>query len=372
MNQSNLKIGLTCCAGILVCGIILFTGPEPLEVNPQEKKPVVSIKDLERTSFSNTVIAYGELLPRKSLELSTQVQGAISWVSDDLFPGARVKKDELLFSIDDRDYTNAVAIAEGRYAEAKAKVEIENGRFRVAQFERETFKEYYDKDLKDNSLVMRMPQRAEAEGYRKALGAELENAKLALERTKVRAPWPATVVQTNAILGKVMQEGEVAATLFPLDYAVIELQLPIKKKQLLNAGFNRIEIRPVYDLEASPVFGEIEGIVRNLTSDTRLLTVRVRIDDPLGNEGWFFGMHMEARLLTKQVISVAFIPENLLVSGNLVWIHRNGRAQLHQLYPVEVKDQTISVEDNFDIGDALIIERPIGLFDGAPVDVREI
>ena len=83
-------------------------------------------------------------------------------------------------------------------------------------------------------------------------------------------------------------------------------------------------------------------------------------------------MHMEARLLTKQVISVAFIPENLLVSGNLVWIHRNGRAQLHQVYPVEVKDQTISVEDNFDIGDALIIERPIGLFDGAPVDVREM
>ena len=118
MNQSNLKIGLTCCAGILVCGIILFTGPEPLEVNPQEKKPSVSIKDLERTSFSNTVIAYGELLPRKSLELTTQVQGAISWVSDDLFPGARVKKDELLFSIDDRDYTNAVAIAEVRYAEA--------------------------------------------------------------------------------------------------------------------------------------------------------------------------------------------------------------------------------------------------------------
>jgi len=140
-----------------VCGIILFTGPEPLEVNPQEKKPSVSIKDLERTSFSKTVKAYGELLPRKSLELSTQVQGAISWVSDDLFPGARVKKDELLFSIDDRDYTNAVAIAEGRYAEAEAKVEIENGRFRVAQFERETFKEYYDKDLKDNSLVMRMP-----------------------------------------------------------------------------------------------------------------------------------------------------------------------------------------------------------------------
>ena len=87
MNQSNLKIGLTCCAGILVCGIILFTGPEPLEVNPQEKKPSVSIKDLERTSFSNTVIAYGELYRNKGQWNGQQIVSK-NWVDMSVKPSA--------------------------------------------------------------------------------------------------------------------------------------------------------------------------------------------------------------------------------------------------------------------------------------------
>ena len=82
-------------------------------------------------------------------------------------------------------------------------------------------------------------------------------------------------------------------------------------------------------------------------------------------------MHLEAKLVAEQERAVALVPADLIVSGNLIWIYRDGRAQRHQLYPVEVRGQTVWVEDNFDAGDALIVERPIGLFDGASVEVAE-
>jgi len=372
MERSHLKIGLVCCVGITVCVLILLTGPEPLEASLPKEKPRVSIGKLERTVIANTVTAFGVLSPRQSLQLTTQVPGEITWVSDDLEAGGQVAEGDLLLSIDELDYAIAVVSAEARYAQAEANIEIEQGRTEIAQLEWAAWQEIHDEDLPANPLALRMPQRAEAVAHRRAIGAELDSARLALERTAVRAPWPATVVHANAIVGQVVSVGEVTATLFPLDYAVVELQVPVKTMRLLDAGIDRVELWPVHDLEASPVVGAFEGIVRNLTSDTRLATVRIRIDEPLGHAGWAYGMHLEARLITAQERAVALIPAGLIVSGNLIWIRRDGRAQRHQLYPVEVQGQTVSVEDNFGAGDALVLERPIGLFDGAPVDVTEM
>ena len=371
MEQSHLKIGLICCAGIAVCGLILFTGPEPLEANAPEEKPRVLIGDLERSAIARTVTAFGVLSPRQSLQLTTQVPGVITWVSDDLEAGGQVAEGDLLLSIDQRDYAIAVASAKARFAQAEAKIEIEQGRSQVAQLEWAAWQDSHDEELPASPLALRKPQRAEAVAHRRTVGAELDSARLALERTAVRAPWPAHVVQANAVVGQVMPVGGVTATLFPLDYAVVELQVSIKQMQLLDAGIDRIELRPVHDLDASPIVGKFEGIVRNLTSDTRLATVRVRIDEPLAHAGWAYGMHLQAKLITAQERTVALIPAGLIVSGNLVWISRGGRAQRHQLYPVEVQGQTVSVEDNFGPDDALVLERPIGLFDGASVAVTE-
>ena len=102
MEQSHLKIGLICCAGIAVCGLILFTGPEPLEANAPEEKPRVLIGDLERSAIARTVTAFGVLSPRQSLQLTTQVPGVITWVSDDLEAGGQVAEGDLLLSIDQR------------------------------------------------------------------------------------------------------------------------------------------------------------------------------------------------------------------------------------------------------------------------------
>ena len=371
MEQSHLKIGLICCAGIALCGLILLTGPEPLETHAQEQKPRVLIGNLERTTIANTLTAYGALSPRQSLQLTTQVPGAITWVSDDLEAGAQVAEGDLLLSIDPRDYAIAVASAEARYAQVEAKVEIEQGRSEIAQLEWASWQKTHDEDAPASPLALRMPQRAEVVAQRRIVGAELDSARLALERTTVRAPWPAAVVEANAIVGQVLPVGKVTATLFPLDYAVVELQVSIKQAQLLDAGFERIELRPVHDLQTAPVLGRFEGVVRNLSSDTRLATVRIRIDEPLRYEGWAFGMHLQARLITALEQSVAVIPADLIVSGNLVWIHRDGRVQRHQVFPVEVQGKKVSVEDNFDAGDGLVLERPIGLFDGASVDVME-
>ncbi|MDP6095256.1 MAG: efflux RND transporter periplasmic adaptor subunit [Gammaproteobacteria bacterium] len=369
MEGSRLMILLAGCAGIVVCILIVLSGPEPLETSVPHGKPLISVGKIERTVAANSVTAFGSLMPRQTLQLTTQVPGEITWVSDSLAAGGQVAEGDELFRIDERDYAIAVARAKASYEQAEANIDLEQGRSEVARLEWSSWQQTHGKEAKASPLALRAPQRAQALAALKVIHTELDRAHLALERTSVRAPWPATVVEANAIEGQVLSIGEVTATLFPLDFAMVEVQVPVNTLHLIDAGVERVELRPVYDMGITPTTGSLEGIVRNLTNDTRLATVRVRIDQPLAQGGWAYGMHVEANIVTGKHRAIAQIPAELIVGGNLVWIYREGKARRHQVHPIQSSGRTVSVEDNFVQGDALILERPIGLFDGADVDV---
>lgn len=369
MWRSGPTVVLSCVVGVAVCVVILLSGPEPLEASAPQGKPSVSIGPLERDVTANFISAFGSLTPRQTLQLTTQVPGEIVWVSDRLTAGGFVDQGERLFRVDEREYAIAVASAEAGYEQAQAKLELEQGHAENARREWVQWQNTSSDAVKPRPLALREPQLAEAAALVKAARAQLDGARLAFERVAVEAPWPASVVRAQAVVGQVLPVGQVIATLFPLDYGVAELQVPADTVRLLDAGIQQVELWPVHDQGAQPVIGVFEAVVRNLTNDTRLATVRVRIDTPLENEGWAYGMHLEARILTQQQRAVVQIPAEIVVGGNLIWVYRNGQARRHQVHPVRNSGKTVSVEDNFHVDDALILEYPIGLFDRADVDL---
>ena len=369
MDRSHLKIFLAGCAGVLLCSLIFLTGPQPLEAGLPQSKAQVSIGSIDRTLTQGSLKAFGPLTPRQSLQLTSQVPGEVRWVSEGLVAGGQIDKGEVLLRIDPRDYEIAVANAEARLAQADATIELEQGRSEIARLEWTAWQASVGEDMPASALALRQPQKAEAIALRKAIVTELDRAKLALERTVIRAPWPASVVQANAIAGQVLSVGEVAAVLFPLDFGVVELQVPGSTVHALETGIERVDLYPIYAAGRPPVVGAIEGIVKNLTEDTRLATVRVRVESPLEYEGWAYGMHLTANIITQQQTAIAMVPADLIISGNLIWVYRDGKAMRHQIYPIENSGLAVSVEDNFEPEDSLILQRPIGLFDGAEVVV---
>ena len=362
---------MICAVGVLICGLILVTGPEPLKAGMQEGKPRVTVGDLHRINIPHKVIAYGELNPRKVLELTTQVSGEIVWAHEDLVPGGVLGEGSAIFKVDDRDYIIALNSAEARYAEAQAIVEIEQGRYEIAQLEWSAWQDNENQSEEASSLALREPQKAEAEAKRRGVFAEISRAKLALERAVVRTPWPASVVAANAVVGQILVAGEPVGTLYPLDYGVVDLQIPIATLRLVESGIEEVALRAAGDPTSIVVLGVFERVVKSLTNDTRLAIVRVRVDRPLEYPGWVFGMPVQASLVVSKEQAVVMVPPDLIVSGNYLWIYRDGRAMLHQINPLEQRDSMVAVEDNFGSTDVIILQRPIGLFDGALADAVE-
>ncbi|MDP6535080.1 MAG: efflux RND transporter periplasmic adaptor subunit [Gammaproteobacteria bacterium] len=362
-----MKLFLASCGGIALCILILLTGPDPLEASLPASKVVVSVGNIERKTTPSTVTTFGTLHPRQILQLTTQVPGKVTWVSDSLVAGGRVANADELLRIDERDYAMAIAMAEASYEQAQANIELERGRSDVARLEWSSWQQSSGKQRDASPLALREPQQAAAKAALKVIQSEIDRANLDLQRTTIKAPWPATVVEVNVIEGQVLSTGEVAATLFPLDHAVVEVHVPITTLHKIDAGVARIELRPVNDETGPPTTGTLEGIVRNLTDNTRLASVRVAIENPLKQVGWAFGMHLQVRIDTLQQRKTAIIPTAMIVGGNLVWVYRDGKARRHQIHPIDSAGDWVIVEDNFASGDELITERPIGLFDGVQV-----
>jgi hypothetical protein len=365
-----LKIALTCIAGGLLCTLILITGPEPLTVGARQDAPQVTVSALNRSLQPREVVAYGTLNPRKTLALKTQVSGEIIWTHENFVPGGVFDQDAVLFKVDDRDHLIALESAEARYEQAQAIVDIEQGRYEIAQREWSTWQSDQNLKKEPSPLALREPQKTEVEARRKTILAEIRRVKLLLERTVVRAPWPASVVTSNAVLGQVLGTGDTVGVLYPLDYGVVDLQIPIKTLGLIEPGIEQVTLHPIDNLSSQGITGVFERSVKILSDDTRLATVRVRLDRPLQYPGWAFGMPIKATFAvgTQPVVLVS---PDLIISGNSLWIYREGRAMLHQIYPLAQKDRWVAVEDNFDSADKIVLQRPIGLFDGALADIVE-
>jgi len=367
MKLLRLKPLLAGISAISLCIVIVVTGPESLEASLPSGQPQVTTAIIERSMITSAVSAYGTLTPRQALKLTSQVPGEITWVSPDLFAGGRIKAGQALFRIDQRDYAIALASAEAKYAQSEANIDLERGRSENAELEWSKWQRIQGDEKQATSLALREPQQAEALAVRAFNLAELDKAKLALQRTVVSSPWPASVIHSTAISGQLVSVGDSTATLYPVDYAIVELQVSLKTLRLLDSGIQKVELRPIDMPDSVPVEAEFEGIVRNLTNDTRLATVRVRVKRPLDNNAWAYGMHLAANIITSAHQMATKVPASVIVSGNLIWVYRDGRAIRHQVKPIEHKGDLVVVEDNFSQGDSLIIERPIGLFDGAEV-----
>ncbi|MEM1436752.1 MAG: efflux RND transporter periplasmic adaptor subunit [Pseudomonadota bacterium] len=366
-----MNIAIVIAAGLLLSGYILSTGPALPEAGPVQTITAVSVASIERRMLPRDVQAFGMLLPRRSLKLASQVPGRVSWVSEQLIPGFEVESGEPLVRIDEQEYAIAVATAEASVAQAEAAVELERGQARMAQQEwlaREQAGRQRPAVL-GKRLALREPQRADAEAQLKSAQAELDRATLALNRTAIAAPWPALVVDVSAVAGQLLSVDEVTATLYPLDSAVVELKVPVDVLQDLEQGIEKITLRAANRSSVPPVVGVLEGLVRSLSDDTRLATIRVRVDRPLHNEGWAFGMHLQARIEVRAQRSVALVPADLLVSGNMVWVCREGKALRHEVQPLSELGVHVAVVDSFEVNDVIILERPVGLFDGAEVAV---
>ncbi len=342
-----------------ISAILVMAKPEP------EKKDVVELARHIRAVVAHegpvalTVKTQGTVEAWQAIDLVPQVSGQVVYVSERFVAGGIFKKGEVILRLDSRDYQYAVTSAQARVTESRQFLVRERAEADLARTE---WAQLGHGEASD--LTLRKPQLADAEAKLGAAEANLNVARLALERTEIRAPFNGLLSSKNVDLGQYLNNGTTVGKLYSID--VVEVRLPMSNKDLAQfdiAGLQRgetqldVTLKGRFADQESHWKGKIiraEGLV---DTKTRIMYVVARLsgDELLSVNGKYpitIGQFVAAEVEGRRYDAVFQLPRAVLRQGNQVLVvDKDNKLRSRMVKVVEANREFVVISEGLEDGD---------------------
>jgi len=345
--------------------------PVPKSKQPPPIVPVVKVIEVSPEDHAPPVKSYGTVSSYFETALTPQVSGRITYVSEKFRVGETVDTEHLLVKIDPTDYEAALAreqanltVAERTYAEEEIRAEQAAGDWKAS-----------GRDLsKASDFVLRKPQLAAAQANIESAKATIAKAQADLDRTEVRAPFPAVITARDASPGNQASSQASLGTLVSTEKVEIRLPLtadqiaritipasaeitsPLKPGTSWNANLIRME--PVVDQQNQVIYAVAE-VERPFDGDKPPLAV---------------GMFANATINANPIGQSYRIPEAAFVSDSFFWaVDAESKLQKIEAKRLHSDDGHIFLKPaSGKSGELSIVSRPLSNFkNGTKVKIGE-
>ena len=377
---------LVLVAGVAIVQVLIAAKPEP-EKNEDEARLVsLYVDEVKEEVVTVAVRTQGEVRPKTEIALIPQVSGRIVAMSDNFNEGAEFLPDSMLLQIDDTDYRLALVRAEARVAEAQTELERE---LATAELKKEEWRDG-KKDEEPTAFALNLTQVAEAEAMLRSAKADLQKARLDLERTVIKVPFRGRVRERTVGIGQYVTAGMPLGRVFSID--TVEVRLPLTDTQLaelnLPLGFMSNAMVEAPEVKFSAAMGNREyswtgSIVRidaAVDQNTRLIYATAEVNDPYGLSAtkgmpMAVGMFVTAEIegITAQAAMV--MPRMALRNQDKVYvINAENRLEIRTVSVMSTSEDRVLVSSGVTPGERVVTSTIPNAVDGMEVEpiVRDL
>ena len=240
------------------------------------------------------VYGAGTVRPSAEIDIAPLVSGNVVWMNPAFQSGGRVEAGQTIFRIEEEDYLH-------RVREVEADLEARRVALFVAQeeaaFARTEFEQYSRQQLEAGAsagepgpLALREPQLKAAQAALNRVESQVADAKPALSRTEVRAPFDGYVRDESVDVGQFVTAGQAVGRLFAAD--AVEGVVPLSDANAalipglwdLRAGDaeRRVAARVIarYGDESYVWKGYVDRAEVSIDEQTRTIDAIVRVPNP--------------------------------------------------------------------------------------------
>lgn len=425
---------------ILLAGTVGFitlklTKPMPPEKRVVQARALVRVMTVQKEDMRAIVEESGAVRPKTELDIIAEVSGRIIKHSPNLHVGYFVTKNELLVEIDSREYVLNVAEFKARIAQSRAEIaktiqqranllrniEVEKKKLELSKSELERVssllntgsiaqsavdkQEIETKQMEAsvlnqiNALELLASQEDLIKANIEATEAQLENARIKLEKTKIYAPFDGRVRSESVDPNEFVQVGTKLAQIYDISAVEVVVHVPpsrmakwidIPKEDLPDSLMARVEKANELIKKLGPSgtvtlrVGETEytwpckvsRLEGFLDESTRTVPMVLEVSHPFkgvvpGQKPPLVpGMFVRVEILGKVYQDVAKIPRSAIHDGS-AYVVSDGKLEIRKLeIPFTTKEYAV-VAKGLENGDKVILS-PIAVpIPGMPVRVLE-
>lgn len=349
--------------------------PEPRTRETVVSMAAVDATRLSRSQYPVVIRSQGTIQPTLANTLVPAVAGTVIQINEDFVAGGAFSAGDVLLRIDPRDYEIALTQAEANLAQVDAQLQEQLALADQARAEWRSM----GRSGEPSPLTLRVPQLAAANANRDAAMAQVRQAKLDLERTRVIAPYNGIVSERSVDLGQFVARGAPVGSIHSIH--ALDVRLPLSNRQLTyldlpdNNKVTSATGKPNVELTASIGASDqlwTGSLIRaeGIDASTQQLNVIARIDNPYTQTArpLRVGQFVQALIEGQVLDNVFVIPRAALrEEREVLVIDENSEIQRRQVNVVWSDSQVAAIDDGLNEGDLLVLTPMSTVADGTPV-----
>ncbi len=371
--------------GMTVSWAVLVGKPIPKPVEPSPRSPpLVEVLAAEPVNLALTVTTQGSVQPRREINIVSQVGGLVEAVDAHFAEGGFFDAGTELVKVEDADYQFALVRAEARVADAAQIVAQEKGRGRQAQ------REWRDLGNEEaNQLFLRKPQLAGVKAALRAAEADLDEARLNLRRTSIKAPFNGRISEKFVDLGQYITPGTAVARVYDTD--VVEVRLPLTGRQVallelplnyqdhsVQGGGASVSLRARFANREWEWSGNVVRTDASIDVDSRVVYAVVEVEKPFvrdvssGRPPLSIGLFVEAEIQGRELRQVVALPRNALRNdGTVLLVDAQDRLQPRDVIVLKSNPREVWVQ-GIAVNERVVVSEPALAVAGMVVTVKNV
>ncbi len=348
-------------AAVLAFKALQASRPELERRQPEALHPMVRTAPVSIGPVDVVITGEGTVRPVSEIQVVSRVSGKIVHVAPGMKNGGAFSKGDLLVAIEDADYRIAHILAEAGVREAESRYQLARADAEAARLEWMRM----NPGREPSPLAAKQPQRDAAEAYLQAQLANLEKARLDLERTRIIAPFNGRSGAENISAGQFVTPGQPLGAVYASDS--VEIVVPMESAALAwfdVPGFSTMDGPGAKATVSATVAGREmtwDGVVirahGKIDPQTRMIHVVIRVADPYATQPpLYVGQFARVRIHGATIPEAAILPRAALRDAGTVWVvDPEDRLQFRKVDIAWTDERGMVIQKGLHEGDRVVV-----------------
>jgi RND family efflux transporter MFP subunit len=340
---------------------VAITTSENISSAPSKPAPLVSVIKPSVSSEQLAITSTGSVAVRSYVTLITQVSGRVIATSKALRSGGRFVAGETLVTLEQRDFTLALAQVQADVTSAQASLQLSQAEASVdiSSYQR------LNPGKEVPPLIAKEPQIAQASAQLQAAIARRDIEQANLERSVYSLPFSGRVVESTADEGQILNAGQSFGRVYALDAVEVVISLAPEELAKLAPAENRVAM---ITADGVTFEGRIDRVAAERDPRTRFSQVFLTANN---SKSLIPGTFVTVKLSGPIIESVFILPESALQVGQTLWIVKDGKI-LEVPANILGRQNGQYLVEAFEYAEGIVTGAVPGARDGLPVRLTEM